>query len=130
MIGLSTPVSSFGNTTCSGTSTRLPRRSLHPPEVAGVGPLRIGVADVLGVVERGRIGELRERRQGDAPLPEARHGVGQCVFVDDAVGQPELVLESVAMVVGERHFDSLSGDGGPATPSAATPVGPPVRFDG
>ena len=44
---------------------------VHPPEVAGVGPLRIGVADLVGMVERRRVGELGERRQRDAALAEA-----------------------------------------------------------
>ena len=81
------------------------------PQVASVGPLRIGVADVGGVIERGRVGELRKGRQGNPALAEPRHRVGERLFVDDAVSQPELVLERGAMGVVVDHIDSLSNPG-------------------
>ena len=65
------------------------------PEVAGVGTLRIGVADLGGLVERRRILELSERRQRDPLLTEPLDAVGERGGVDDPVRQPELVLESV-----------------------------------
>ena len=49
---------------------------VDPPQVAGVGGLRVGVADAV-VVDRRRIGELGERRQADAALAEALDAVGQ-----------------------------------------------------
>ena len=68
---------------------------VHPPQVAGVGRLRVGVADAAGI-ERRRVGQLGERRQRDPTLAEPVDAVGQRVAVDDPVGQPELVLERSA----------------------------------
>ena len=76
---------------------------VHAPQVAGVGALRVGVADEAAVVERRRVGELGERRQRDPPLAEAFHRASQCVAVDHPVGQPELVLERLRVRVGQRH---------------------------
>ena len=76
---------------------------VDPPEVASVGAVEIGVTDPGGVVERGRVGQLAEARQPDAPLAEALDAVRQRLLVDDAVGQPELVFERGGVGVGDRH---------------------------
>jgi hypothetical protein len=85
---------------------------VDPPEVPGVGSLRVGVAHPVGVVERRRALELGERRQGDPPLAEPLDAVGQRRVVDDPVGQPELVLQGgrggVVDVRGCSHLDILS----------------------
>ena len=83
---------------------------VNAPQVAGVLPLRIGVADVRGVVERGRVGELGEGRQRDAALAEAGDRVGERRLVDDPVGQAELVLECGAVFVDGCHLVSLSNE--------------------
>ena len=70
------------------------------PQVPGVRALRVGVADGRRMVERRRVGELGEGRQGDALRPEPLDAVGECHLVDDPVGEPELVLESIAVDVG------------------------------
>ena len=84
---------------------------VDPPQVAGVGPLRVGVADLGGVIEGGGILELGERRQRDALRPEPLDAVGERRLVDDPIGQPELVLEGVrggVDVSGCSHLDILS----------------------
>ena len=63
------------------------------PQVAGVRALRIGVADLGGVVEGRRVLELGERRQRDALSPEALDAVVSCGFVHQPIGEPELVLQ-------------------------------------
>jgi hypothetical protein len=103
------------------------------PQVAGVGPLRVGVADLGGVIEGGGVLELGERRQRDALLAEALDAVGERRLVDDPVGQPELVLEGVRGGVddvgGCSHLDILSKGLGEvlAYPRSVTPgVRPPA----
>ena len=84
---------------------------VDPPQVAGVGPLRVGVADLGGVVEGRGVLELGERRQRDALRPEPLDAVGERRLVDDPIGQPELVLEGVrggVDVSGCSHLDILS----------------------
>ncbi len=76
---------------------------VHPPQVAGVGALRVGVADETAMVERRRVGELGERRQRDPSLAEPFQRAFQRVAVDHPVGQSELVLERLRMRVGQRH---------------------------
>jgi hypothetical protein len=113
------------------------------PQVAGVGSLGIGVADLGGVVEGGGIFQLGERRQRDALLAEAFDAVGERRLVDDPVGQPELVLEGMRGGVGGgvddvgrcSHLDILSKRpekcsllSGDATPPAPREVGRAARF--
>ena len=86
---------------------------VDPPQVAGVGALRVGVADLVGVVEGRRVLELGERRQRDALLAEPLDAVGERRLVDDPVGQPELVLErrdggGGRTISGSSHLDILS----------------------
>ena len=82
------------------------------PQVAGVRALRVGVADLGVVVEARRVLELRERRQRDALGPEPLDAVGECLLVDDPVGETELVLQRVAGGIDEiggcGHLDILS----------------------
>ena len=80
MIGLSTPVRLDGSTTWSGTRHPVAGEVVVPvdaPQVAGVGALRVGVADLGRVVERRRVGELGEGRQRDALLAEAVDAAGR-----------------------------------------------------
>ncbi len=84
---------------------------VDPPQVAGVGPLRVGVADLGVVVEGGGVLELGERRQGDGLRPEPLDAVGERRFIDDPIRQPELVLEGVRGGVDVSrcsHLDILS----------------------
>ena len=111
----STPVRLDGSTTWSGTSTRSPARSLYQwtrHRLRGVRSLWVGVADLGGVVEGRGILELGERRQRDALLTEPFDAVGERSFVDDPVGEPELILERLrgGIDVGGRcgHLDILS----------------------
>ena len=75
---------------------------VHPPEVASIGTLGVGVSHLRGVIERRGVLELGERRQGDALVVESFHAVGKCGLVDDPVGQPELVLEGLPTEFGGR----------------------------
>ena len=97
MIGLSTPVSAGGITTCSGTSTRCRRGRCTSGCATGCG--RRGPAGRRRrrgrVVDRRRVGELGERRQRDAPFGEATDAVGEGGLVDDPVGQTEAVGQAV-----------------------------------
>ena len=68
---------------------------VHPPQIAGVGALRVGIAHLRGVIERRGVLELGERRQRDSLVAETFHAVGERGLVDNAVGQPELVLEGL-----------------------------------
>ena len=68
---------------------------VDPPQVAGVGALRVGVADRGGRSNVRRVGQLGERRQHDALLAEPLDAVGERRLVDHPVGQAELVLEGV-----------------------------------
>ena len=102
---------------------------VDPPQVAGVGALRVGVADLGGVVERRRVLELGERRQRDALRAEALDAVGERGLVDDPVGEPELVLQRLRGGVDEigrcSHLDILSkarGDVLAATRSLVHPT--------
>ena len=79
---------------------------VDPPQVAGVGSLRVGVADA-GRVDAAGVGQLGERRQGDAPLAEAGDAVGQRGLVHHPVGQAELVLQRV----GDRVVARVDGAG-------------------
>ena len=67
---------------------------VDPPQVAGVGSLRISIAEAV-VVDRRRVGELGERRQADAALAEPADAVGERLRIDDAVGESELPLQRV-----------------------------------
>ncbi len=75
---------------------------VHPPKVAGVGTLRVGIAHLRRVIERRGVLELGERRQRDALVAEPFHAVGECGLIDDPVGQPELVLEGLPTEFGGR----------------------------
>ena len=65
---------------------------MNPPQVPGVRPVLVGIADSAGSIVDG-IGQLGERRQRDALLAEALDAVGERCLVDDPIGQTELVLE-------------------------------------
>ncbi len=82
------------------------------PEVAGVGPVQVGVTDLGGVVEARRVLQLGERRQRDALGPEPLDAVVACGFVHQSIGEPELVLQrlrgGVDEIGGCSHLDILS----------------------
>ena len=106
MIGLSTPVSSrrqhdvVGHVDPAAGEVVVP---VHPPQVAGVGALRVGVADappwsnVDGSASSANVGSVMPRSRNRSTL------FGQRVGVDDPVGEPELVLERLRVRVGQRH---------------------------
>ena len=52
----------------------------------------VSIADE-GRIDLRRIGKLGERREHDALFTEALDAVGERFFVDDPVGEAELVLE-------------------------------------
>ena len=60
---------------------------MDPPEVAGVGRLRVGVADEgrRGAVG---VGELGEGREDDAPVTEAAGAGVEDGLVDLSIGSP------------------------------------------
>ena len=62
------------------------------PQVARVGPLRIGIAHDRRIDRRG-VGELSKCRQHDSLFAEALHAVGQGRGIHHAIGQAELILE-------------------------------------
>ena len=64
---------------------------MHAPQVAGVGALRICIADE-GRVNRGRIRQLSKGWQHDALFTESGDTVCEGLRIDDAVGQTELVF--------------------------------------
>src|SRR3954464_5916967 len=55
------------------------------------------------MVERRGVGQLGERRQRDPALAEAIDAARQRLGIDDPVRKTELVLESVAIGIGDRH---------------------------
>ena len=73
-------------------------------------------------VDAPRIGQLGERRQDDALLAEPADAVGQRVLVDDAIGQPELVLQGGGDRVAAGGRGSSGSHGGPLCQRSA-----PVR---
>ena len=97
MIGLSTPVSDDGSTTWSGTSTRLPARSLYQwtrqrlrasGPCGSASPTRAG-SIVDGSASSANVGSVMPRSRNRSTL------LASAVVVDDPVGQAELVLEHV-----------------------------------
>jgi hypothetical protein len=112
MMGLSTPVSDDGSTTWSGTSTRLPARSLyqctrHRLRASGAflsaSPTSSAGNDD-GSASWAKVGSVMPRSRKRATLL-AIDGV-----VDHSIGQPELVLEGVG--------DGVGGGGRPGRASS------------
>ena len=102
----STPVSSGGSTTCSGTSAtaRRERRCTSGRErgcerLVPAGRRRQRAR--RGRSSKGR--RVRQGRQRDAALTEALHAASQRVGVDDPIGEAELALERLAVRVGDGH---------------------------
>ena len=103
MIGLSTPVSDEGSTTCSGSGSR-PGRSpgqrvvpVDPEQVAGVGGHPVDAGERRGDARRHGAGssQLGEGRQAYALLAEPLHGPGQHALVDHVPARPSVLARYV-----------------------------------